>query len=241
MHHCYIKISIVIPAHNEEAFLPKSLAAIELAKKNSPLEIEIIVVLNRCTDGTEKIARDFGANLVYEDARNLAQIRNAGLAEAQGDILMTIDADSYMHPMTFADVVEKLDSRQFIGGGCLVLPERYSLGIFASMIVLFPHLAKHQVSFGCFWFTRAAYEATGGFDPTFITVEDVDFAVRLKRYGKTLGKRFGTLYRSRLTTSCRKFDKYGDWHMVKDPAFLKKVFEGKDRETGDRYWYEPDR
>ncbi len=212
-----------------------------MAREHSPYEVEIIVVINRCTDQTEKIAREHGAKIVYEDARNLSIIRNAGLKIATGEIMMTVDADSILHPMTFCDVAEKLGSRIYVGGGCLLVPERYSLGIIASIMMLFPYLAKYRISLGAFWFSRKAYEAIGGFNPHFVTIEDVDFGVRLKQYGKSIGKKFGTLYRSKLTTSCRKFDQYGDWHMVKNPNFLKRVFKGNDQKTGDDYWYEPRR
>jgi len=236
-----IKISVIIPAHNEEHFLPKGLEAIRAAEKNSPHPVEVVVVINRCSDRTEEIAKKAGAIVVKEDTPNLSMIRNAGLAAATGDILITVDADSCIHPMTFHDVVEKLDSGKFIGGGCYVLPERYSLGIICSMIMLTPRLMKHGVSFGCFWFTREVYEAVEGFDTSLLTVEDIDFAIRIKKHGKKLGKKFGCLYRSVLKTSCRKFDQYGEWYMVRDPSFVRKVFDGHDQETADRYWYKTGR
>ncbi|RYD32503.1 MAG: glycosyltransferase, partial [Verrucomicrobiaceae bacterium] len=54
------RISLVIPAHNEEAFLPSCLEAARQAGERSGEIIETIVVLNRCTDATEQIAREHG-------------------------------------------------------------------------------------------------------------------------------------------------------------------------------------
>ena len=215
--------------------------AIEVAQKNWGGEVEVVVVLNRCTDGTEEIAKAAGAIIVREEAKNLSQIRNAGIAASSGEMIMTVDADSRFHPMTFCDVAEKLASGNYVGGGAMVYPERYSLGILMTGFVVALYLMKFRVSFGTFWTTRAACDAMGGFNPEFVTIEDVDFAVRLKQMGKHRDQEFGTLFRSALTTSCRKFDQFGDWHIVRDPSFIARAFTGRDQAAGDEYWYEPGR
>ena len=197
--------------------------------------------MNRCTDRTEAIALAAGARVVQEDARNLSKIRNKGLAAATGDIVVTVDADSRLHPMTFHDAHLKLSQDDCIGGGCLLLPERWSVGIILTGLALLPYLARYRVSVGCFWTLRETSEAIGGFNPDFITVEDVDYALRLKAYGKERGKKFGCLYRAALVTSCRKFDQHGEWHLLKNPSFLRKVFQGNNQEIGDSYWYKPGR
>ncbi|MGC6426786.1 MAG: glycosyltransferase [Akkermansiaceae bacterium] len=233
-------MSVIIPAHNEEKFLPGGLTAIEKAREHSPCEVEILVVLNRCTDRTAEIAERAGCRLVSEDTKNLSRIRNAGLAAAQGDVVITVDADSRFHPRTFKDVATKLESGRYVGGGALVLPERWSPGIIATGAILALYLAKHKVSFGTFWTTRDACEAIGGFNPDFVTIEDVDFAIRLRQLGIHRDQKFGTLLRSPLTTSCRKFDQQGDWHIFNDLDFLNRAMTGHDQDAGD-YWYEPGR
>ena len=235
-----IKISVIIPAHNEEEFLPEGLASIEKARTLSSCEVETIVVLNRCTDRTAEIAEQAGCRLVHEEAKNLSRIRNAGLAAAEGEIVITIDADSRFHPRTFRDVVAKLESGKYIGGGALVLPERWSPGIFATGAVVALYLAKYKVSFGTFWTTREACEAIGGFNLDYVTIEDVDFAVRLRQLGLHRDQKFGTLLRAPLTTSCRKFDQQGDWHIFNDLDFLNRAMTGHDPDAG-KYWYEPGR
>jgi len=236
-----IKLSVIIPAHNEENYLGACLSSIQAASARWDGEVEIVVVLNRCSDGTEARARAAGAVIAREDAKNLSKIRNAGIEASTGEIIMTIDADSRFHAMTFHDVARMLASGRYVGGGAMVYPERYSAGIIATGLVAALYLAKFQVSFGTFWTTREACEAIGGFDPEFVTIEDVDFAVRLKQLGKHRDQKFGTLWRSALTTSCRKFDKYGDWHLVRDSSFIARAFTGRDQAAGDEYWYEPGR
>ena len=233
-----MKVSVIIPAHNEEEYLPGGLTAVAAAAEICPGEVETVVVLNRCTDRTEEIAREAGVVTVREDAKNLSLIRNAGVAASTGEIVVTIDADSRLHPHFLRIAVEKLNSGTFIGGGAFVFPERWSLGIIASGLMLFPYLAKYRLSFAAFWTTRKAFDAINGFNPDFVTIEDVDFAIRLREYGHTEGKKWGTVWSAPITTSCRKFDQYGDWHLVRDRGFLKRAFTGRDREIANEYWYD---
>ena len=236
-----MKLSVIIPAHNEEHFLPACLDAIEQAQEGFEHEVERIVVLNRCTDGTESIARERDCRVVHEDAPNLSRIRNAGAAAATGELLVTIDADSRMHPRTFREIVRKMEGGRFIGGGTIVLLERLSLGIICSMIVVAFHLLRHGWAYGLFWCRKEDFEAINGFDERYVSIEDVDFVKRLKAHGRKRGKRFGTLWRAPITTSCRKFDQFGDWYLVRNPSFLKRVFTGKDRKVADEFWYDPRR
>lgn len=233
-----MKVSVIIPAHNEEDYLPGGLAAVAAAAQICPCEVETVVVLNRCTDRTEEIARQAGAVIAHEDAKNLSRIRNAGVAASSGDIIVTVDADSRLHPHFLRIVVEKLASGNYIGGGAFVLPDRWSLGIIVCGLIVARHLAKYRLSFAAFWTTRDAFEAIQGFNPDFVTIEDVDFALRLRDHGRTEGKKWGTVWSAPLVTSCRKFDQYGDWHLVRDPGFIKRALVGTDREIADEYWYD---
>ena len=55
------KVSVIIPAHNEEKYIAKCLDSIRIAESNMDIPVEIIVSLNRCTDNTEEIAKKYGA------------------------------------------------------------------------------------------------------------------------------------------------------------------------------------
>ena len=113
-------------------------------------------------------------------------------------------------------------------------PERWSVGIVASALAILPYLAFTGVTFGLFWFWKRDFEAIGGFDPRFVSVEDVDFARRLKKHGRESGRSWGTLIAAPLVTSCRKFDQFGDWYLFRNPAFVRKVFRGDDRKVADQ-------
>ncbi|MFM7418506.1 MAG: glycosyltransferase, partial [Alphaproteobacteria bacterium] len=80
------KLSILIVARNEEARLPDCLASASFAD-------EIVVVLDRTTDGSAALARAAGA-LVLEGAWELeGDRRNAGIAACSGDWILELDAD----------------------------------------------------------------------------------------------------------------------------------------------------
>ena len=66
----------------------------------------------------------------------------------------------------------------------------------------------------------------------------VDFAQRLKKHGRKSGRSWGTLIKTPLITSCRKFDQFGDWYLFRNPGFVRKVFRGDDRTAADRFWYD---
>src|SRR6266404_3505649 len=123
------KFSVIIPARDEERFIGRCLESIQTAATTYPDQLEVIVVLNRCSDRTEEIAHAFGARTIREDAKNFAKIRNAGARAAVGEVLVTIDADSRMSPGALVAIDRALSSGTTVGGGTVIHPDRSSLGI----------------------------------------------------------------------------------------------------------------
>ena len=240
-------ISVVIPAHNEEEYLPSCLEAVKRAADALPGcetgGVEIIVVANRCTDRTAEIAESFGAVVIQNDARCIAQVRNAGVRASHGGIVVTVDADSVMSEDALHEVREMLDTGRHIGGGTPVRFSRMSLGIFCSALYvawnLIPVMLRNRaaLSGGMFWFRREDFDRIGGFDENLVSLEDMDFAARLNKLGLSLGKKFGTLKRSHIVTSSRKFDKFGDWYLIRNRKLTKLIFTGRDREAADEFYY----
>jgi glycosyltransferase involved in cell wall biosynthesis len=231
-----MRFSVIIPARNEAKRIGACLDSIHAACQPYAGQIEIIVVLNRCTDSTGDIALKHGARIVHDDHKNLAKIRNAGARQAVGDILVTIDADSRMAPNMFEQIDKALSSGQYIGGGVPVRPERWSVGIFLTGLILLCMLPG--LSAGLFWCYRKDFQDLGGFNESLLVGEDVDFAKRLRAYGKHKRKRFGTLWRTHIVTSCRKFDTFGDWFCVKRPWLLWQGVRGIDSGYSDKIFYE---
>lgn len=85
------------------------------------------------------------------------------------------------------------------------------------------------------------FEAVGGFDEGRVSAEDYRFAIALKRFGRQQGLRYGTIRRAHIVTSCRKFDQFGDWYLVKNPRLVKDIFEGRNQQAADHFYYDPRR
>jgi len=238
-------MTVVIPAHNEERFIGKCLEAVVRASERVRSDaVEIIVVANRCTDRTAEIAAQFGARVLVNDDKCLSAIRNTGIRAANGGIIVTIDADSVMSDDALAEVRAMLASGKYVGGGSRIKFDRMSLGIFCSAVYvaanLIPVMLKNRapVSGGMFWFRKEDFEAVGGFDESLVSVEDMDFALRLNRLARSRGQRFGTLKHAYITTSSRKFDAFGDWYLIKNRRLTKRIFTGRDREAADAFYYD---
>src|SRR3954469_23894543 len=88
-----VMISVIIPARNEEEFLPATLRAL---KQQLYRNFEVIVVANGCHDRTAEVAREMGARVFEFEHRGLGAARNFGGQEAQGQILVFLDADTLL-------------------------------------------------------------------------------------------------------------------------------------------------
>ena len=240
-------ISVVIPAHNEEKYIATCLESVKraAARLNEGSDcVETVVVANRCTDRTAEIAEDSGAVVVINDARCIAQVRNAGVRASRGGIVVTVDADSAMSELALCEVRKILESGRYIGGGTPTRFDRMSVGIFFSAVYvawnLIPVMLRNKaaLSGGMFWFYRRDFEAAGGFDESLVSLEDMDFAARLNKLGVSMGKTYGTLKKSYIVTSARKFDMFGDWYLIRNRKLTKRIFTGRDREAADAFYYD---
>ena len=175
--------------------------------------------------------------MVREDGRNLARIRNAAAKAATGEIIVTIDADSRMTGKMFVEIDRLLRTGKYIGGGVPIRPERWSLGILVTVLLLAVMLLWRRVSGGLFWCLRQDFEAIGGFNENLVSLEDLDFAKRLKAYGKSRGKRFTTIKKAHIITSSRKWDLFGDWYLLLNPRLVRRLLRGKSQNDADHFYY----
>ena len=231
-------LSVAIPAHNEAAFIGRCIESVLVSAGLAGQPVEVVVALNRCTDETRAIAESLGAHCVVNDTKCIAAVRNTAVRATTAPAVATLDADSWMAPGTVAEVLRSVHDSHFVGGGAVIWPERISVGIIFSLLAVAPYVLRRGVSAGMFWFLRASFDAVGGFDESLVSVEDVDFALRLKAYGQARGQRYGTIRRHGITTSCRKFDKFGDWYLFKNPRLVRDIFTGTDRRAADRFYYD---
>ena len=86
-----MKVSVVIPAYNEEKYIKKCLTSV--INQVVPAD-EIIVVNNNSIDKTEAIARKLGVKVVEENIQGMTPARNRGFNSAKYEIIARCDADT---------------------------------------------------------------------------------------------------------------------------------------------------
>jgi len=239
-------ISLVIPAYNEERYLPRLLASLAAARERFTAAggtLEVIVADNLSTDGTARIARDDGARVVRVEERRIAAVRNGGAAAARGRIVAFLDADTVrIHPESFSAVADALDDPHVVGGATGCTLERWSVGLAATYAIMIPLVWATRMDTGLVFCRREDFSAVGGYPADLRLAEDVAFLWRLRRLGRERGQRLRRLRRHKVVASTRKFDEHGDWHyfgfLARGPALL---FGARFDDLTDRYWYRPNR
>jgi glycosyltransferase involved in cell wall biosynthesis len=93
---CAVRVSVVIPAFNAEAQLPRTLGA--LRAQDRPPD-EVIVVDDGSTDRTSAVAGEHGAHVIRTDGDGyVGGARNRGWDSATGDVVVFLDADMVVAP-----------------------------------------------------------------------------------------------------------------------------------------------
>jgi glycosyltransferase involved in cell wall biosynthesis len=114
-----MRLSFVVPAYNEESYLPACLESIVEQTRELPAgSTEIIVVNNASTDRTREVALSYpGVIVVDEPRKGLTFARQAGFDASTGDLIANVDSDSRLTPgwvskvlATFAEASAKAEA-----------------------------------------------------------------------------------------------------------------------------------
>ena len=233
-----MKLSVVVPAFNEERLLAQTLehlAAGMAAAARRGWAAELIVCDNNSTDRTAQIARAAGAKLAFEPVNQIARARNTGAASASGDWLLFVDADSHPSPALFEELLALIERGRCVGGGVTIALPGANLCVRAWVAAWNVLSRSAKWAAGSFLFCRAdAFRALGGFSEELYAAEEIDFSRRLKRLGRVV-----ILHRHPLHTSDRKVHLY-TWR--EHLAFLWRMLTGGRRTLRSRdacsVWYD---
>lgn len=238
------QFSLVIPAFNEAALLPRLLDSIDVARSRfggARESVEVILANNASTDATAEIAGARGCVVAMVEKRCIAAARNGGAAMARGSILCFVDADMRVHPDTSNVIADTVADPRVVAGATGVTMERWSLGLAATWALAMPLVWLTKMDTGVVFCRNVDFKTIGGYDESRQFAEDVNFLWRLRRLGKPRAQRLARARGAQAICSARKFDKYGDWHffthmprvgwrLLRDPRTR--------QEFAQRYWYE---
>ena len=115
-----MKLSIIIPAYNEEKYLLVTLEHIVAALSAVEYAYEIIVVDNESADRTAEIASQSGTLVIPESVHVIARVRNVGALAASGDILIFVDADTRVPRELFEKILQEMADENCYGGAASV-------------------------------------------------------------------------------------------------------------------------
>jgi glycosyltransferase involved in cell wall biosynthesis len=223
-----VKISVVVPAYNEERLLPESLASIHHAMRacdDAGWTTELIVCDNNSTDRTAEISTAAGAVVVFEPINQIGRARNTGASRATGDWLLFIDADSFPTRDLLDDVVTEIRGGRCLAGGSTVWIRDGSAAL-RGIIAIWNVISRAaKLAAGSFIFCEAAaFRQVGGFSETLYASEEVDLFRRFKRLARRSGRQIVILQRHPLLTSGRKAHLY----TVREGVmfYLRTIFSG---------------
>lgn len=205
-----MKLSVIIPAFNEERLLPACLESVKTTLgRQSALALELIVVDNNSTDQTAQVAARGGARVVFEAVNQIARARNAGAAQASGDWLLFLDADSCLNAGLAAELSDAIAAGDSVAcGAAMHMPglPRWARAVMGTW---------NAVGRLCRWAAgsflacrRDAFRSVGGFNETLFAAEEIDLSRRLKRWAKPRRLAFRIFRRHPLETSPRKLELY---------------------------------
>lgn len=180
-------ISVVIPAYNEEHYLPKTVESIHRLTRKPD---EILVVDGGSTDRTAEVAKENGCRVITVMHRGIGYARQRGIEEASSDIIAFTDADTRVPTDWLTRIEETLSKTgtSCVFGSFRVLdgwwPYRLYINVLQPIInqmlwwIGVPMAAGQNLSF---WKNLAI--AAGGIPQDFKMMEDIELASRLKTVG----------------------------------------------------------
>lgn len=201
-------ISIIIPAYNEEKYLPSLLKCI---RNQTCRDYEIIVADAGSRDNTRQIAKKYGCRIVKGGLPAVG--RNNGAKAAKGSILLFLDADVVLDDNFLKNAVNEFKERELDIAGFYIHPLGnkaidkiffciFNLWIFATQL-FYPNASGSGIL--C---RKWLHKKIKGFDETIKLSEDMDYAKRCGKYG-----RFRIIKSAKSYIAMRRFEKEGRFNV----------------------------
>lgn len=225
------RLSVIIPAFNEENNITETLSIIFDGCKKFSINFEVIVVDNNSTDNTVEAARKFDPKVNVIPAVNgtVGQLRNVGVSHSTGDLIAFIDADISLTDNWFIELkrLEKhiIETNIITGSKCL--PEKNTF-LSNGWFSLLTRGSTNYINSGNMVLSKKTFNIVGGFDPDLVTSEDYEFCQRALKKLTTLenNSNLKVLHRGYPDT-VRQFILREAWHGIGDVSSLKSFINSK--------------
>lgn len=198
------KVSVVIPAYNEEELLPQLLDSLN---SQTFKDFEVIVADAQSEDRTAIIAEEAGARVVAGGMPGAG--RNAGARAAEGRFLLFLDADVRVPQEFVENVHDEMERRYADLATCEIRPISEigldkALFSLANSIVRYTARTEPRAPGFCIFATKRLFERVDGFDESITLGEDHDFLKRASKFRPMLW-----LSDSYIEVSVRRLEKEG--------------------------------
>ncbi len=203
-------ISIIITVKNEEKDMPDLLDSLVIQEQ----PIEIIVVDAHSDDDTQKIVKEYSEEYdfidLYIKGGTRGKGRNYGAENAKGDLLAFIDGDEIVNPFWAKEMRKSAKDCDIVAGKTVQIGyhafedlERVEL-FYKGYDVTYPscNLLYH----------KDLFQEIGGFDPWFMTAEDIDLNYRAVQNGAKIGYNENAIVYHRTRGSFYGFFKQAFWN-----------------------------
>lgn len=223
-------VSFVIPAYNEEKHIEKTLKSI---LKNTQLNLsEIVVVDNESTDNTPVIATKLSAKVITIPGGPIAMLRNRGVLESTGDILIFLDADVSLSDSWHKNIHKTLShllSNPLTITGSHCDPPAARDNIFERYwFSSFKNSKSSHLGTGHMIMHRQLFEILGGFSEYISTGEDYDICRRAKQKGALVQENDQlVVHHNDFPKTALQFIKREAWHGEGDAATIKSTLHSK--------------
>ena len=212
-------VSVIIPTYCEEHTIEGCLKSI----KNQEFKvgrIESIVVDSHSPDNTRVVAKKFADKVIDLKARGVGKARNVGAENAEGEILLFVDADTFLEKRFVSELYQSFNDRRIVCvAGVLRNLERLTPADRLFAIFHYGFLNKLSTVTAYFGFPlfpsvcvgsrKSVFEKVGGFAEDMACAEDVNFSRKMGEIGKCVVNKRAQAYTSvRRITNCGKGEMY---------------------------------
>ncbi|MBL7206652.1 MAG: glycosyltransferase family 2 protein [Candidatus Aenigmarchaeota archaeon] len=176
-------VSVIIPTYNNERTLGECIDSI---KKQTYVDIEIIIVDNNSNDNTQAIAKKMGAKVIQLNAERTTS-KNFGAEKAKGRYVCFIDSDMILTSNVIKESV-LIAGKENVGG--IVIPEMSTGNSFWTKVRNFERsFYKNTIVESARFFRRDLILKSGGFDENLVCYEESTLPQKIEKLGFSINAR----------------------------------------------------